>query len=580
MKFSIKSARIIAIFFLSTLQIYAQFPEGTPWLERPFPKSCEKFTYAILGDKTTGGENNWPIFDRAVDEINLLRPDFVIMIGDLIQGYVTDKTIVDGMWQEFTAHAQRLQVPFFILPGNHDISNEMMYDYWEQHMGLRYYAFVYQNSLFLLLNSEEYKKTQSGQLGEAQLAFIKNELEKHKTVNQVFLFMHKPMWDRSKNSESLPEEWQTVLSWLKNRKATVFVGHRHNLLYQEIDGHRHITVSATGGELQEKSMEELGYFHHFTLVTVEPDTATIAIIKPGHIFPQDIANPDFITKAKNTIAVDSKVAIDAEHDEIQAHITFKFNNPLDKALQGQFEIKTAEISGWHFAQEGKTAILEPGFSAEYTFIGSSVTAASVPFPFAEFTITANGDTINEGDVQFTPGEEAGWHSPTEVLVLGAVDMGIKRKPRPANGLLPSATALIQPWGPELDFKISRKTKTSQGVLEWKNLKVTDGKIDFDVDFRNRDFSVGFVHFLIQSPEERTVFAALRPDNFAKVYLNREALFASDPLHGVPPTPYIFLMQLKKGQNEVLIKTADYHGSWYMTFSVIDPQKELRFKTAW
>ena len=143
------------------------------FVKREFIQNNEKFTFAILGDKTSGGEFNWPIFDRAVEEINLLQPDFVIMIGDMIQGVTIDTSFINEMWKEFKFHADKLDVPLYLLPGNHDISNEVMYDYWNKKIGLRYYSFVHNNSLFILLNSEEYKKVNDGQLGRAQLDFYK-----------------------------------------------------------------------------------------------------------------------------------------------------------------------------------------------------------------------------------------------------------------------------------------------------------------------------------------------------------------------------------------------------------------------
>ncbi|MDP6124142.1 MAG: hypothetical protein QGH20_00115 [Candidatus Latescibacteria bacterium] len=66
--------------------------ERTPVMERPWTDDPDKFSFMILGDKTGGGEDNWPIFDRSVDEVNLLNPDFVIMVGELIQGYTPDTT--------------------------------------------------------------------------------------------------------------------------------------------------------------------------------------------------------------------------------------------------------------------------------------------------------------------------------------------------------------------------------------------------------------------------------------------------------------------------------------------------------
>ncbi|KAA3613344.1 MAG: hypothetical protein DWQ05_17805 [Calditrichaeota bacterium] len=571
---------LFVLILVFTSQVMGQFPEGTPWLKRPFPVNNEKFTFAILGDKTTGGENNWPIFDRAVDEINHLRPDFVIMVGDLIQGYVADKNHVELMWQEFMTHAERLQVPFFVLPGNHDISNEMMYDFWTKNVGPPYYSFVYNKSLFLLLNSEEYKKTKAGQFGEKQLQFIKNKIGKNSRVNHMFLFMHKPTWSPNEGESSLTEEWKTVIPWLKGRKATVFAGHRHRLLYKTIDGHRHILHSATGGKLAPKEMAELGNFHHFSLVTVEPDTAVIAIIKPGHIFPGDIARPDFIDKANSTISAKSAVDVDQAENKIRATIVFKFTNPFNRLLQAKFRIDIAEKSDWVFDKLQRFVELEAGTSAEISFSGKSKIDSSMPFPEARFDVSLGRDVVNEGVVQFYPGEEAGWHSPAEVLVLGAVDMGIKRKPTVNNGLLKSAKMLVQPWGPEIDFNIQKTQMTAEGLKKWQRLKVTEGKIDFDQYFRDRDYSVGFAHFTIESPKDKFVLASVRPDNFCQVYLNGEVVLTGQALRGVPAVPYIFLLQLKKGNNEILLKMADYTGSWYSNFAVIDPGKDLQFKTQW
>ena len=157
------SRLIIVLILITNLLTLAQtsikMTGENSFVKREFIQNNEKFTFAILGDKTTGGVLNWPIFDRAVEEINLLQPDFVVMIGDMIQGTVTDTSILNRMWKEFNSHAEKLDVPLYVLPGNHDISNEVMYDYWNQKIGLRYYSFVHNNSLFILLNTEEYKKT-------------------------------------------------------------------------------------------------------------------------------------------------------------------------------------------------------------------------------------------------------------------------------------------------------------------------------------------------------------------------------------------------------------------------------------
>ena len=86
-------------------------------VERPFSDDPDKFSFAIIGDKTGGGQDKWHVFDRAIAEINALKPDFAIMVGDLIQGYTTDLEQIESEWREFWGHESALEAPFIPLPG-------------------------------------------------------------------------------------------------------------------------------------------------------------------------------------------------------------------------------------------------------------------------------------------------------------------------------------------------------------------------------------------------------------------------------------------------------------------------------
>ena len=51
------------------------------------PPVDEPFSFAVLGDRTGGPAEGVRILAKAVDEINLLDPDLVMTVGDMIQGY-------------------------------------------------------------------------------------------------------------------------------------------------------------------------------------------------------------------------------------------------------------------------------------------------------------------------------------------------------------------------------------------------------------------------------------------------------------------------------------------------------------
>ncbi|MYI93491.1 hypothetical protein F4083_04085, partial [Candidatus Poribacteria bacterium] len=124
---------LLLMFYFAVVSTTAEkpvFPERMPIVERPFTDDPDKFTFAIIGDKTGGGLDKWHVFDRAIDELNALKPDFAIMIGDLIQGDTTRKELLDSQWKEFWKHQSDLTIPFLPIPGNHDITNRVIYEDW------------------------------------------------------------------------------------------------------------------------------------------------------------------------------------------------------------------------------------------------------------------------------------------------------------------------------------------------------------------------------------------------------------------------------------------------------------------
>jgi len=540
------------------------------FVKREFIQNSEKFTFAILGDKTTGGVLNWPIFDRAVEEINLLQPDFVIMIGDMIQGTVTDTSILNRMWKEFNSHAEKLDVPLYVLPGNHDISNAVMYDYWNKKIGLRYYSFIHNNSLFILLNTEEYKKTKDGEFGREQLDFVREQLAANKNVNQTFIFFHRPLWYEKDGKHDGYKELKEIQSWIKNRDATLFAGHWHNLEFQKIEGNRHIVLSATGGELEEKPLTELGYFHHYTLVTVDKDTSTISYIKPGSIFAEDIANEEFISKYNNLVKSETMMTVVG--NELRVISDFTLNNLLDKNIKYTLTLNKNDNSSWKFDNSKFAGTLTLEELINHKFSGTSTIENSLPFPNMEYSIFMDGEIVETKSISFTPNNDGNWRYPKKVKVIGGFDLGTTKKPQTIEELENLQISN------EIKYEMDQKyisTKMDGGFV-WQEAVVTEGKVALDKYFERNNFALGYIKFIINSDKEQRTLASMRPDNYAKLYLNGKVVLEGAPLKGVPDNPYMFYMDLKKGKNIVLIKTADYFGSWYIDFNLLDSQNRIEF----
>ena len=66
------------------------------------------------------------------------------------------------------------------VPGNHDLSNDVMRDVWRKRYGSTYYSFVYENVLFLCLNSMD---GELHRVADAQVQWLRSELAKHQNVS-------------------------------------------------------------------------------------------------------------------------------------------------------------------------------------------------------------------------------------------------------------------------------------------------------------------------------------------------------------------------------------------------------------
>src|SRR3989304_1372389 len=103
------------------------------------PEPTDEFRFVILGDRTGGAV--WGLMPQAFREMNHLYPDFVISVGDLIDGYGDRPDEINQIWNEFDAEVANLKCPFIYVPGNHDIWNPTSRGIYEARYGPSYRSF-------------------------------------------------------------------------------------------------------------------------------------------------------------------------------------------------------------------------------------------------------------------------------------------------------------------------------------------------------------------------------------------------------------------------------------------------------
>jgi 3',5'-cyclic AMP phosphodiesterase CpdA len=270
-------------------------PEQVPWTGLDALTDPDEFRFVVVTDRT--GEHRDGVFEAAMPKINLVRPEFVVSVGDLIEGYTDDAALLDREWDEIEGFVGRLGMPFFYVPGNHDMSNAVMAGKWQERFGPSYYHFSYRGVLFLALNSELFgmvhdpRSSLPGPWTQAdQLAFVERVLAENRGARWTFVLIHQPLWDSPRPNP----DWQKVEALLAERPHTVFAGHFHRYTEQRRGGNQYITLATTGGGSRLRGTP-WGEFDHVAQVTMTKQGPVIANLRLDGILPADVVTTELRT---------------------------------------------------------------------------------------------------------------------------------------------------------------------------------------------------------------------------------------------------------------------------------------------
>ena len=545
-------------------------------LERPWTSDPDKFHFAILGDRRGGADSEWPVFDRAVDEINVLRPDFVIMVGDMIEGNTQSAAEVAAEWDDFWRHAGRLEVPLLLLPGNHDISNPDMLRWWQEHIGLTHYSFLYKGCYFLTISCYDLWAEGGSSIGDEQVRFALDALEEHKAARHTFVFVHPPLWQENVH------HWQQIEAALGDRPYTVFAGHTHRLAYEERNGARYVVLGTTKGERvrEENRFPELGGFPHFTQVVVDGDSVHVAIIEPGGIWPEDIATRTLQQELQDFFTVETHMPEGLDTPSTTAGFAFTVNNPLPEKAEVALDIVGPGAANWR-PLDGQSAYaftVPPGARKAIDLRFAAATADILPVPRLRCRATYKDVNLLgfERNVYLFPDEALRWAP--DWMVVGPYEAGPlpSRTPENPRDTMPD---LYVPHVPEKGYDGGAAIIEDGRTMAWQKLSAQP---EYGLGFVNVGKVYGvpsedFAYALsaVQSPKQQIVYARFRVDDYGQIFVNGEP-FEERRLFRTRRDPTWVAIPLEAGWNTVVVKSIAIAGGWSFRLLFADPDYELQF----
>jgi len=396
--FSFAAALVLAVATAQdTPRLLTNRPAGRELLK--LPKEEDAFGFVVFGDRTGGPPEGIEVLKQAVADTNLLDPDLVLTVGDLVNGYNAQDA-----WRtqaaEYKAAMSKLRMPWFPVAGNHDIywrgpnkpAGEHERDF-ETTFGPLWYAVQHKKCWFVVLYSDEgnpvtgekdFNKPECQRMSEAQFTWLGETLQKAKDARHVFVFLHHPRWLAKYGTD-----WDRVHELLaKNGNVTaVFAGHIHRMRYDGTkDGIQYYTVASVGAFLEFEA-PAAGYLHQYHVVTVRPQGITVAALPVGTVMdPQqitgqisedvDLVHEHLRPAVESCVAAGSgePVRIDGSADAV---VTLRCENPATRAIE--LELVPFTDGGWVFGPDHQHLVVAPGKSGTTTFAVRRAADPAVPF---------------------------------------------------------------------------------------------------------------------------------------------------------------------------------------------------------
>ena len=218
----------------------------------------EPFTFVQMSDpqlgfmdRSAGYVQSDSLFKAAVDAVNAISPELIIMTGDLVNA--PDDAVQDSL---YCLRVAELQAPVYTIPGNHDymgFTREKQAEYIAKR-GYDHFSFQEHDCAFIGMDTNCIKDGVKDAEDE-QWAWLEKELAAAQNCKYTFVFVHCPviresMEEREDNSNFNMEQRRRYVDLFKKYGVdVVFAGHTHQEYDATVEGIRFFTTGPVGNAI-------------------------------------------------------------------------------------------------------------------------------------------------------------------------------------------------------------------------------------------------------------------------------------------------------------------------------------------
>jgi len=210
-----------------------------------------------------GYEHDKQTFTQAVKQINAMDADFAVICGDLVN-HASDSSFAD-----FNAIRDRLKMPCYLVPGNHDIGyvpSDSSLAVYREIFGRDYYTIRHRDVSFVFVNTQLWK-TRTGIESVVHDDWLRSTLESVETADRVIVAGHYPLYIEDPAEEeayfNLPGDIRTELLDLFSSNGVIayLSGHKHETVINTYKGIQLVTGESTSRQFDERPLG----FRHWTI---------------------------------------------------------------------------------------------------------------------------------------------------------------------------------------------------------------------------------------------------------------------------------------------------------------------------